>query len=127
MPVERNILVYASHFEHINRGCMEAIFSHHHHSSFRLTVVRCDDSHHACYLNQCLASADKEFSINLSSACSICVANQSVFDEYARKFRFNLYVTSVPSVSANYVLPADLKELIEYCLRLLVTQNFLLS
>lgn len=112
----KNILIYASHYEHINRGCMENLLQRFHGVRISLSVVRCNDSQRVCYLNQCLASADKEFRANFPAACSVCVANQSVFEYYASQCQIPLETIQLPAATAGDVISSDLTKLVEYCL-----------
>jgi hypothetical protein len=123
MSIEKNILVYASHYEHINRGCMEALLQKFPNFSLRLILVRCNDSHNVCYLNQCLASADKHFCCNYTAACSVCVANQSVFEHYASQLRIPISTIHVPEASCSDVVSSELAGLIKYCLPIISDPN----
>ena len=116
MSLEKNILIYASHYEHINRGCMEAILQKFHDTPFRLIVVRCNDSHRACYLNQCLASADKNFRSNHAAACAVCVANQSVFDYYSSYCQIPVSTIHIPAADTNESVSLEMTQLVNYCL-----------
>ena len=111
-----NILIYASHYEHINRGCMEDLLRRTYGLNIQLTVLQCNSSIHACYLNKCLASVGSDFHKNHPSACQVCISNQSVFQHYASKLNIPCSTIVVPQASNSPRYDRNLVSLVDFCL-----------
>ena len=101
MSADKHILIYASQYEHINRGCMENLLQRFSGFSIKLTLLLCDSSHRACYLNKCLANAGIDFIENDYSACQVCYSNQSVFQNYAHQLGISCNTIVLPSSDIN--------------------------
>ena len=116
MSDEKNILIYASHYEHINRGCMEDILRRFNGFNIRLTLLVCNNSHRLCYLNQCLSNSGESFYDNHLEACKICFSNQLVFKKYADQLGIVCGTIFLNEAESNNQLSPELVDLVHFCL-----------
>lgn len=119
----KHVLIYGSHFEHINRGCMEDLLRRFRGSEIKLTLLQCQSSHEGCYLNQCLSNSGLDFNYNVQPSCQVCVNNQSVFNEYASLLDIPFNTIYIPRSANNVFYSDDLINLVKTCLPSVANPN----
>tara|TARA_B100000674_G_C37936190_1_gene960400 strand:+ start:798 stop:2324 length:1527 start_codon:yes stop_codon:yes gene_type:complete len=101
----KNILIYSSQYEHINRGLLDYIENTYRLAKCKILLITCDNEISNCYLNHRLSNIDKIEHYNNEEACQTCINNQRSFIDYSEELAYK--ISEVKLSKEKYLIEED--------------------